>query len=111
VISGIRSHLRYVQRDGVTRDARRELYDAAGDRANGKTFTERSEGDRHQFRFIIAPEDSAELAVLKPFVRDLMRQMESDLGTRLDWVAADHFKTGRPHSPCCVARIATEMTL
>jgi type IV secretory pathway VirD2 relaxase len=38
------------------------------------------------------------LAELKPFVRDLMRQMETDLGTRLDWVAVDHFNTGHPHS-------------
>jgi type IV secretory pathway VirD2 relaxase len=27
-----------------------------------------------------------------------MRQMEEDLGTRLDWVAVDHFNTGHPHS-------------
>jgi type IV secretory pathway VirD2 relaxase len=27
-----------------------------------------------------------------------MRQMEHDLGTRLDWVAADHFNTGHPHT-------------
>ena len=27
-----------------------------------------------------------------------MRQMEEDLGTKLDWVAADHFNTGHPHS-------------
>ena len=46
----------------------------------------------------MAPEDSAEIVDLKPFVRDLMRQMESDLGTRLDWVAAEHFNTGHPHS-------------
>lgn len=95
----IRAHLRYVQRDGVTRDGEPgELYDATNDRADGKTFTERSAGDRHQFRFIVAPEDSAELSDLKPFIRDLMRQMENDLGTRLDWVAADHFNTGHPHS-------------
>ena len=95
----IRAHLRYVQRDGVTRNGEPgELYDATNDRADSKTFTERSAGDRHQFRFIVAPEDSAELADLKPFIRDLMRQMESDLDTRLDWVAADHFNTGHPHS-------------
>ncbi|MFQ3457171.1 relaxase/mobilization nuclease RlxS [Bradyrhizobium sp. UFLA01-814] len=95
----IRAHLRYVQRDGVTRDGEPgELYDAASDRADGKAFTERSAGDRHQFRFIVAPEDSAELSDLKPLIRDLMRLMESDLGTRLDWVAADHFNTGHPHS-------------
>ncbi|HVQ66222.1 MAG TPA: DUF3363 domain-containing protein, partial [Bradyrhizobium sp.] len=93
------AHLRYVQRDGVTREGDRgELYDASGNRADGKAFAETGREDRHQFRFIVAPEDSSELADLKPFVRDLMRQMESDLGTKLDWVAADHFNTGYPHS-------------
>ncbi|MCA6121233.1 relaxase/mobilization nuclease and DUF3363 domain-containing protein [Bradyrhizobium sp. WSM 1704] len=98
-LGAVRAHLRYVQRDGVTREGEPgELYDASSDRADGKSFTERSAGDRHQFRFIVAPEDSAELADLKPFVRDLMGQMEQDLGTRLDWVAADHFNTGHPHT-------------
>ncbi|WP_420970832.1 relaxase/mobilization nuclease RlxS [Bradyrhizobium sp. B120] len=95
----VRAHLRYVQRDGVTRTGQPgELYDAANDRADGKAFTERSAADRHQFRFIMAPEDSAEVSDLRPFIRDLMRQMESDLDTRLEWVAADHFNTGHPHS-------------
>src|SRR5579862_3375594 len=95
----VRAHLRYVQRDGVTRDGQPGvLYDAGSDRADGKTFTKRSAGDRHQFRFIVAPEDSAELSDLKAFIRDLMRQMEQDLGTKLDWVAADHFNTWRPHT-------------
>jgi len=98
-LGAARTHLRYIQRDGVTREgAPGELYDAAGDRADGKAFIERSAGDRHQFRFIVAAEDGAELADLKPFIRDLMRQMEQDLGTRLDWVAADHFNTGHPHT-------------
>jgi type IV secretory pathway VirD2 relaxase len=95
----VRAHLRHVQRDGVTREGNPgELYDESRDHVDGKAFAERREGDRHQFRFIVAPEDSSEIADLKPFVRDLMRQMESDLGTRLDWVAADHFNTGQPHS-------------
>uniref|UniRef100_A0A973WNW4 Relaxase/mobilization nuclease and DUF3363 domain-containing protein n=2 Tax=Bradyrhizobium quebecense TaxID=2748629 RepID=A0A973WNW4_9BRAD len=98
-LGAVRAHLRYVQRDGVTREAEPgELYDASNDRADGKSFAERSTGDRHQFRFIVAPEDSSELADMKPFVRDLMRQMEQDLDTRLDWVAADHFNTGHPHT-------------
>jgi type IV secretory pathway VirD2 relaxase len=95
----VRAHLRYVQRDGVTREGESgELYDAGSSRADGRAFAQRGEQDRHQFRFIVAPEDSAELTELKPFVRDLMRQMEADLGTRLDWVAVDHFNTGHPHS-------------
>lgn len=98
-LGAARAHLRYVQRDGVTPEGEPgHLYDAATDRAEGKAFIERSAEDRHQFRFIVSAEDSAELGDLKPFIRDLMRQMESDLGTRLDWVAVDHFNTGHPHT-------------
>ena len=70
----------------------------AGDEADGQAFLERSEHDPHQFRFIVSAEDSERLADLKPFIRDLMRQMEQDLGTKLDWVAVDHFNTGHPHT-------------
>ena len=98
-IKGARAHLRYIQRDGVTRDGHPgELYSAEQDRADGKTLIERSTGDRHQFRFIVAPEDGAEYDDLRPFVRRLMTQMEDDLGTKLEWVAVDHYNTGHPHS-------------
>jgi len=39
-----------------------------------------------------------ELDDLKPFTRRLMRQMERDLDTRLDWVAVDHHDTEHPHT-------------
>jgi type IV secretory pathway VirD2 relaxase len=94
-----RAHLRYIQRDGVSKDHEPgRLYDAAQDEADGKAFLDRSDGDRHQFRFIVSPEDATEIADLKPFVRDLMSTMEKDLGTRLDWVAVDHFNTEHPHT-------------
>jgi len=98
-IGAARAHLKYVQRDGVTREGEPgQLYDAASDEANGKDFLERSDGDRHQFRFIVSPEDGVELDDFKPFVRGLMAEMERDLDTRLDWVAVDHFNTDNPHS-------------
>ena len=34
---------------------------------------------------------------LRGFTRDLARRMEADLGTRLDWVAVDHWNTDNPH--------------
>ncbi len=93
------AHLRYLQRDGTTRDGERgALYGPDADRVDGKAFIERGAGDRHQFRFIVAPEDGAEYEDLKPLVRRLMTQVEQDLGTKLDWVAVDHFNTGHPHS-------------
>ena len=98
-LQGARAHLRYIQRDGVTRDGRPgQLYDAAHDQADGRTFLDRAGGDRHQFRFIVSAEDGAQYEDLKPLVRRLMARMEEDLGTRLDWVAVDHYNTGHPHS-------------
>jgi type IV secretory pathway VirD2 relaxase len=98
-LGAARAHLHYIQRDGVTREgAAGELYGAETDRADGKAFLERCGGDRHQFRFIVSVEDADQYGDLKPFVRRLMSQVEQDLGTRLDWVAVDHFNTGHPHS-------------
>lgn len=98
-LKGAQAHLRYIQRDGVTREGEPgELYSADEDRANGKAFLERGKGDRHQFRFIVSAEDGVEYDNLKPFIRRLMSQVEEDLGTKLDWVAVDHYNTGHPHS-------------
>ena len=92
------AHLRYVQRDGTSRDGERgQLYAASEDRADGDAFLARGQDDRHQFRFIVAPEDGVALDDLTGFTRDLMAEVEKDLGTRLDWVAVNHFNTGHPH--------------
>ncbi|ARN83494.1 hypothetical protein B1812_08240 [Methylocystis bryophila] len=93
------AHLRYLERDGVTRQGEKgRAYSAIENEADGRAFLERGRGDRHQFRFIVAPEDAVEMADLRRFARDLMRQMEKDLDTRLDWIAVDHHNTGHPHS-------------
>ena len=93
------AHLRYIQRDGVTRDGQpSQLYGADRDVAESKEFLERGQRDRHQFRFIVSAEDGDQYDDLKPLTRRLMAQMEADLGTKLDWVAVDHFNTGHPHT-------------
>src|SRR3546814_5498869 len=81
----VRAHLRYIQRDGVTREGTPgELYSADRDTADDKAFLQRCDGDRHQFRSIVSAEDGSEYPDLKPYIRRLMTQMEADLGTRLD---------------------------
>ncbi len=93
------AHLRYIERDGVTRDGERgQAYGADTDEADTRRFIERSQGDRHQFRFIVSSEDAGELGDLRAFTRTLMRRMEVDLQTRLDWVAVDHHDTNNPHT-------------
>ncbi|TPL79732.1 DUF3363 domain-containing protein [Mesorhizobium sp. B2-3-13] len=92
------AHLSYLRREGVTRDGEgARMFGSGTDNADVKSFAERCDGDRHHFRFIVSPEDAIDMADLKSFTRDLMSQMEKDLGSRLDWVAADHWNTDNPH--------------
>ena len=37
-----------------------------------------------------------------------MRQMEADLGTRLDWIAVDHHNTGHPHTHIIVRGVTDD---
>ena len=95
----VRGHLRYLERDGASREgARSPPYSTFSDDADGKKFLERSEGDRHQFRFIVSPDDGALFGSLHSFTRELLARMEQDVGTTLDWIAVDHFDTGHPHT-------------
>ncbi|MBA3677549.1 MAG: DUF3363 domain-containing protein [Sphingosinicella sp.] len=92
------AHIAYLKREGVTRDGSvTRMFDADGDRADDRGFAERCKDDRHHFRIIVSPEDAADLTSLREYTRDLVRQMETDLGTRLDWVAVDHWNTDNPH--------------
>jgi type IV secretory pathway VirD2 relaxase len=64
---------------------------------DARDFAARCEDDRHHFRFIVSPEDAVDMADLKDHARELMGQMEKDLGTKLDWVGVDHWNTDNPH--------------
>jgi type IV secretory pathway VirD2 relaxase len=98
-LGAAQAHMKYIVRDGVTREgAPGRLYDANGDDVDGSAFLARSADDPHQFRFIVSADEGAQLSDLKPFIRDLLTQMERDLDTKLDWVAVDHFNTGHPHT-------------
>ena len=92
------THTAYLKRDGSSRSGEpARMFDASGDQADERAFAARCEEDRHHFRFIVSPEDAAELQDLRATTRDLMAAMEPDLGTRLDWVAVDHWNTDNPH--------------
>jgi type IV secretory pathway VirD2 relaxase len=98
-LGAAQAHMKYIVRDGVTREGTPgRLYDANEDDVDGGAFLARSTNDPHQFRFIVSADEASQLADLKPFIRDLLTQMERDLDTKLDWVAVDHFNTGHPHT-------------
>lgn len=104
-------HIAYLERDGVTRDGRdASMFDAGSDAADRTAFAARCEDDRHHFRLIVSPEDAAELEDLRRFTRELMKQMERDLGTSLDWVAVDHWNTDNPHVHVLVRGVAADGT-
>ena len=97
--AALAAHIGYIRRDAALEEKDRgKLFDAMSEDAGVSDLTRSIADDRHHFRFIVSPEDGAEMADLKPFVRDLVSQMESDLGTRLEWVGAVHHDTGRPHA-------------
>jgi type IV secretory pathway VirD2 relaxase len=102
-------HVVYLKRDGVTHDgAGARMFDARSDVADDQTFAERCQDDRHHFRIIVSPEDAAELESLHTFTRELMADAERDLGTKLDWIAVDHWNTDNPHVHILIRRRADD---
>ncbi|HMI00088.1 MAG TPA: DUF3363 domain-containing protein, partial [Bradyrhizobium sp.] len=103
------AHLRYLERDGVTKDGEKgQVYSGERDVEDGRAFLDRGRDDRHQFRFIVSAEDGVDLADPRETTRDLMKQMEADLRTKLDWIAVDHHNTGRPHTHIIVRGITDD---
>ncbi|KLD74570.1 type VI secretion protein, partial [Xanthomonas hyacinthi DSM 19077] len=93
------THLRYIEREGVGREQDTgKAYGPMTDEADTAAFEERGREDRHQFRLIVSPEDAEQLDDLRTYTRHLMDRMEADLGTRLDWVAVNHWNTDNPHT-------------
>src|SRR3569832_70879 len=83
----VSTHLRYIERDGVTRDGERgQAYGPETDAADLKAFEERGKGVRHQFRYIVSVEVAGVLDDLRDYSRVFMRRMASVLETRVDWV-------------------------
>jgi len=95
-----RAHGRYVARESATHEVDQR---AVGFNAIEESIdiAARLEGwqktnDERLWKLIVSPE-FGDRVDLKRLTRDLIAQMETDLGTRLEWVAAAHFNTEHPH--------------
>lgn len=109
-LAALRKHIDYIERDGAGEgEAKAKLYGRGAEQEDlgdeismsepdAPSFADRCEGDRHHFRFVIAPEDANAMQDLSVFTKDLVGQMERDLGTKLDWVGTNHYDTGQPHT-------------
>jgi type IV secretory pathway VirD2 relaxase len=97
-------HVRYIERDGVEKDGSKGvLYDARG-AVRARVFEQPRPGEKHQFRFIVSPEDGSELD-LTAYVRRLMATLERDIGRKVEWTAVNHFDTSHPHAHIIVRGI------
>jgi type IV secretory pathway VirD2 relaxase len=73
------------------------MFDREAESTSERAFAERCQDDRHHFRFIVSPDDATRMADLRAFARTLVADMQYDLGTKLDWIAIDHYNTDNPH--------------
>lgn len=88
----------YLTRDGSEDRGLYIFYDGAREGVDAKAMTAGWSEDARHFRLIISAEDGAALGDLKPFVREVMGDLETKLGTRLEWAAVDHWDTDNPHT-------------
>jgi len=89
-------HIQYVERGGVEKDGSAGRLYGDENRFDRDSFLMEKEGEAHQFRFIVSPENAHELD-LTDYTRKLARQMEDDLGREIEWAAVNHYNTDNPH--------------
>jgi type IV secretory pathway VirD2 relaxase len=105
--NALAAHARYLTREGAQLENGRGVgFDAGRDDIDMVALVrawEKSDDER-MWRIIVSPED-ADRMNLKHHIRDLIKAMEGDLGTRLEWVAIDHNNTENPHAHLLVRGI------
>ena len=90
-------HMKYIQRDGVGKDEEKGgLFGKERQEISADDLTKTITGEKHQFRFIVSPEDGHDID-LEKFSKDLMKQAEIDTGQKLIWGAVSHYNTDNPH--------------
>lgn len=95
---GLDRSVDYLQREETSGNARAAFYDRGEEGVDARAITAGWADDARHFRLIISPEDGAALGDLKPMIREVMAGLEVKLGTRLEWLAVDHWDTDNPHS-------------
>ncbi len=92
-----RAHGRYIAREGAAGEKSAGFSnEGAGAEPSQALDRWQKEGDARLWKFIVSPE-FGERVDLEQLTRELMKRMEGDLGTKLEWVAVRHFNTEHPH--------------
>lgn len=91
-------HLWYISREGVGSDGQAaRLFDQTREDLDRQAFIARCREDPRHYRLILEPGEETPLADIRAFGRRFMAELEQERGVRLEWLAADHHDTGRPH--------------
>ena len=86
----------YIGRAGAGADGQRaELFTRVGQAVDREAFVTRSQGDPPAWTIIVSPGNGLDMT---RYVRELMTQVELDLGKKLDYIAATHRNTKYTHS-------------
>ncbi len=91
------AHAHYLSREGQAEHT--VFYDAHGQGVDGASRAEAwARSDKRHFRVILSAEDAGRLHDLPAYTRQVMARTEAALGTKLQWIAADHHDTANPHT-------------
>lgn len=92
-----RAHAAYLSREG--QPERTVFYDGEGEGLDGAARAEAwAKSDKRHFRVILSAENGDRLRDLPAYTREVMARAEAALGTKLQWIAADHHDTAHPHT-------------
>lgn len=95
--SKLHSHLNYIERPRAgERAVTPTLIDGRSDAVMGRSVISAWKDDRHHFRIILAPADGHRLD-MTAYTRAYMAELETALGTRLEWMAGIHEKADAAH--------------
>ena len=84
------------------------FYDQSRNSLDAREATQGWHADKRHFRLIISAEDGIELGDLRSFIRETMTRLERHVGTRLQWLAVDHWDTDNPHTHVLVRGIRAD---
>jgi type IV secretory pathway VirD2 relaxase len=92
-------HVSYLGRESASADGKHGVfYDAAREEVDAKQEAVQWAQDRHHFRLIVSPERGGDIPDMTSYIREVMRRVERDLDTKLQWIAVNHHNTDNPHA-------------
>ena len=106
-----RAHGRYVARESATHEGDPRAVGSSTSQ-EGIDIAARLEdwqkaNDERLWKFIVSPE-FGDRVDLKRLTRDLMSEMQTDLGTPLEWIAVAHYNTQYPHVHIALRGVGAE---